>query len=172
MPIRSVTYISEATATRLQPLPGAAMISITNPGDVAPLQAGWEQILRICVADASYDEFTIKSYGRMWFMSSHGFPTKEHALAIRSFMDRLPPNIETLIIHCGAGISRSGAVAKYAAERFGTHFPEDYDRYNEALYRLLANPEVFDEALSRIPAKRPSLWHRLTAALGMGRASK
>ena len=167
MTVRSVTFISEASAVRLKPLPGAAMISIMNPGEVAALQDGWEQLLRVGVADASYDERTIASYGRMWTLSSRGFPTKEHALAIRAFLDQLPPNIETLIVHCGAGISRSGAVAKFAAERFSTHFPAEYDRYNEALYRLLVNPAVFDDALALIPTKKLSLARRIGAAIGI-----
>lgn len=167
MTVRSVTFIGEAAAIRLKPLPAAAMISITNPGESAPLQEGWEELLRVEVADASYDEKTIESYGLIWGISSRGFPTKAHALAIRDFLDQLPPHIETLIIHCGAGVSRSGAVAKYAADRFGTHFPSEYDRFNEALYRLLVNPEVFDPMLSRIPPRKPSLLRRLGAALGL-----
>lgn len=167
MTVRSVTFISEAAAIRLKPSQVTALISITNPGDTAPLRDGWEVLLRIAMADASYDEKTIESYGRMWGLSSHGFPTKAHALSIRAFLDQLPPHIESLIVHCGAGVSRSGAVAKYAAARFGTFFPSEYDRFNEALYRLLENPEVFDSALSCVPSRKLSLLRRLGAVLGV-----
>lgn len=163
MTIRSVNFISEATAIGLMPLPATAVISITNPGDVAPLQNGWKQLLRVAVADASYDETTIESYGRMWRLSSGGFPTKEHAETIRTFLDNLPPEIETLIVHCGAGVSRSGAVAKYVARRYGLPFPSDYNRHNEALYRLLEDPAIFDEVLARFSARKPSLLKRLVA---------
>ena len=163
MPVSRVTFLSEDEALRLSPVPQTALISITNPGDDAPLPTGWKTLLRVRVADASYDEGTIASYGRMWPHSSHGFPTKAHALAIRSFLDNLPSHITELVIHCGAGVSRSGAVAKYAAVRYGTPFPENYDRHNEALYRLLQDPTVFDEALARIPQTQSakSFWRRL-----------
>lgn len=167
MTIRTVTFHSESEAVRLLPSPSAAIISITNPGDIAPLRDGWGSILRLAFADASYDERTIESYARMWRLSSHGFPTKEHALAIRGFLDGIPPHIDSLIVHCGAGVSRSGAVAKYATSRYGLPFPADYDRHNEALYRLLVNPKVFDEVLSRFPARKPSFLRRLCAAIGI-----
>lgn len=171
MTIRSINFISEATAIGLKPLPATAIISITNPGEVAPLREGWEHVLRVGVADASYDEKTIESYGRMWRLSSRGFPTQDHAVAIRAFLDDLPADIETLIIHCGAGVSRSGAVAKYASRRFGLPFPADYNRHNEALYRLLEDPNIFDAVLARYPARKPSLLQHLASFFGLCRSS-
>lgn len=162
MTIRSINFISEAAAVVLSPMPATAMISITNPGETAPLIEGWEHVLRVRVADASYNEETIKSYGRMWHISSGGFPTKEHANAIRSFLDRLPQSVDALIIHCGAGVSRSGAVAKYAEARYRLPFPAGYNKHNEALFRLLQDPTVFDATLARYPARRPSVVKRLT----------
>ncbi len=171
MTIRSINFISEATAVGLKHLPATAMISITNPGETAPLIEGWEKLLRVGVADASYDERTIESYGRMWPLSSRGFPTKAHAEEIRAFLDQLPTGIETLIIHCGAGVSRSGAVAKYASGRYGLPFPADYSRHNEALFRLLEEPTVFDAVLARYPARKPSLLIRFATFFGLCRAS-
>ena len=160
--VRQVSFLSESAAVQLSPRAESAILSISNPGDQAPLQPGWDHICRIAFADASYNEQTIASYGRMWKLSSLGFPTKEHALAIRRFLDDLPPHIDTLIVHCGAGVSRSGAVAKYASERFGIPFPADYDRYNEALYRLLKEPTIFDDALARhCPEKAPGFLERI-----------
>lgn len=163
--ISQVSFLSENEAVQAPPRAETAIISITNPGDLAPLKTGWNQILRIAFADASYDENTIESYRRMWKLSSFGFPTKGHALSILSFIDELPPHIDTLIIHCGAGVSRSGAVAKYASERFGLPFPANYDRHNEALYRLLKNPAIFDSALARYPAHRPGFLARLSRSM-------
>lgn len=163
MPVSTISFISEGAAKQLNPASGVAIISITNPGDSAHLQEGWEAILRVEVADASYDEQTIESFGRMWHLSSFGFPAKDHALRIRSFLDSLSPSIHTLIVHCGAGVSRSGAVAKYASKKFGRPFPNEYQRYNEALYRLLENPTAFDEVLARYPARKPSLLQRIVA---------
>ncbi|TXT28155.1 MAG: hypothetical protein FD131_3288 [Rhodocyclaceae bacterium] len=171
MTIRSVTFHSEQEAVRLLPSPSAAIISITNPGDIAPLRDGWGSILRLAFADASYDERTIASYGRMWRLSSHGFPTKEHALAIRGFLDGIPPHTDSLIVHCGAGVSRSGAVAKYASGLYGLPFPPDYNRHNDALYRLLEDPNVFDEVLARYPDRKPSLLQLAASLFGLRRSS-
>ena len=162
--INHVSFCSEASAAQRPPSSDTALISITNPGDIAPLKDGWAAVLRIAFADASYTEKTIESYRRMWHLSSYGFPTKKHALAIRGFLDALPPSATTLLIHCGAGVSRSAAVAKYASARYGLNFEKDYDRYNEALFRLLENPETFDRVLERFPAKRPSFLSRTWTA--------
>jgi predicted protein tyrosine phosphatase len=163
MSIKSVSFISQFLAERLDPLPNAAMISIANPGETVTLREGWASLLRVGVADSSYDEETIGFFGRMWWVSSYGFPAKVHALAIREFLDGLSSASDTLIVHCGAGVSRSAAVAKYAAERYQVPFPDDYHRHNEALYRLLVNPCVFDAALAPYPKPRPSGWRRLFA---------
>ena len=164
MSIRSVSFISQFLAERLDPLPNAAMISIANPGETVTLRDGWGSVLRVGVADSSYDEETIGFFGRMWWVSSYGFPAKEHALAIRKFFDGLSSATDTLIVHCGAGVSRSAAVAKYASERYQVPFPDDYDRFNEALYRLLVNPCVFDAALEPFPKPRASGWRRLLSS--------
>ncbi len=161
MSIRSVSFTSQFLAERLDPLPHAAMISIANPGETVKLRDGWGSLLRVGVADSSYDEGTIGFFGRMWWVSSYGFPAKEHALAIREFLDGLSSDTDTLIVHCGAGVSRSAAVAKYASERYQVPFPDDYHRHNEALYRLLVNPCVFDAALASYPRPRRPAWRRL-----------
>lgn len=150
--VNSVRFCSEAEAVRLESRRNYALISITNPRDVAPLREGWETILRISFADASYDAATIQSFGRSWKASSLGFPTKAHAHTIRRFLGDLPAHIDTLVVHCGAGVSRSGAVAKYAAGRYGLPFPEEYRQYNDAVYRLLVEPDVFDAALAKCRA--------------------
>ena len=163
-----VMFMCEEAAVKLEPKPGVAMISITNPGDVAPLRPGWCPLLRVALADAGYDESAIASHGRMWPLSSKGFPEKRHALQIHRFLDELPPNIELLVVHCGAGISRSGAVAKYAAERYGQPFvPAAEGEPNETLYRLLKDPEAFDKALAKYAGQRPSsLLSRLAGLFG------
>lgn len=156
--LREVSFHCEEEASSLAPSPRAAMISITNPGDAANLREGWGALLRVAFADAVYDVSEIEAYGRMWHLSSFGFPAKEHAVSILAFLDGLPPEITTLRVHCGAGISRSGAVAKFVAERYGLEFPHDYARHNETLYRLLQQPTRFDAVLARYPRSKPGFW--------------
>lgn len=141
------------------------MISITNPGETAPLREGWGALLRVQFADACYDDSNIRSWGRMWGLSSKGFVNKHHALLIRTFLVDLPNGIERLHVHCGAGVSRSAAVAKYAARHFDAPFDEVYNRYNETVYALLLDPQVFDSILAETQPKK-SWWARLTAKEG------
>lgn len=148
MTVKQVHFCGELAASALRPNASMAMISIADPGRKAVLHPGWGALLKVAFADASYTHETIAQFGRMWPASSLNFPTKEHAVAIRSFIDCLPPEVDTLHIHCGAGVSRSAAVAKYASERFGLPFPRDYTKYNDVLYQLLRNPTIFDAALA------------------------
>lgn len=64
---------------------------------------------------------------------------KGHAQRIVSFLDRLKsrPESETLIVHCDAGISRSGAVGEFASDYFGL----DYAKFKE-MNKVLPNHYV------------------------------
>jgi predicted protein tyrosine phosphatase len=123
--VRAVVFMAQRAAEQLEPTPDAAIISIANPGERVSLRSGWPLLLSVAFADACYDESTIRSFGRMWELSSRGFPDKAHAQTIRAFIDDLPPEIERLFIHCGAGVSRSAAVARFACERLGLDQPSN-----------------------------------------------
>jgi predicted protein tyrosine phosphatase len=163
--VQLIQYCSEVAATKIAPTPNMAICSITDPGESADLQPGWGALFRIAFGDASYTEDTIQFYGRMWPLSSLGFPTKEHALQILHFLGTLPPQIDTLIIHCGAGISRSGAVAKYSAEYFHLQPLDTAGRHNATLYRLLHHPDVFDAILAECTRPAPPFWRRALSFL-------
>lgn len=147
--IIKVKFCSESEAVTIIPSKAMACISITNPGETAPLQKGWGKLLRISFADAEYDEQAIQFYQRLWMMSSNGVVTKKHALGIRLFIDGLDEQIEELVVHCGAGISRSAAVARYAAIRLGANLEGDSSKYNVTVARLLDHPYVFDHLLPK-----------------------
>lgn len=58
---KKVFFISQAEAERLEPVPGAAMISITDP-DKSPAALGqWGQLYRDSFYDGGYSENTIRS---------------------------------------------------------------------------------------------------------------
>lgn len=165
MTISHVRFMSQQEAQQLTPKPEDAMISITNPGETAPLNGRWSRLLAVRCADAEYDESTIRSYGRMWPLSSLGFPDKSHALAIRSFLNQLPPSTTTVFVHCGAGVSRSAAVAKYVCKQYGLEFDPSYDRFNRTLFRLLINPAEFDSVIEECVGTKLSGWQRLVGAI-------
>lgn len=142
-----VRFCSEQEAVTIVPSHSMALISITNPGDIAPVKPGWGKMLRIAFADAAYGDREIKFFEKMWYVSSRGFVTKSHAIAIRDFLDTLDQSTDELVVHCGAGQSRSVAVAMYAANRFGVSLEGDISRHNLTVLQLLQNPSLFDDIL-------------------------
>jgi predicted protein tyrosine phosphatase len=49
--------------------------------------------------------------------------TKEQGIKVIEFLDEIK-DVDTLIVHCAAGVSRSGAVGKFAAEYLGVDYNE------------------------------------------------
>lgn len=148
-----VWFCPEEVAVSLTPRPASALISITNPGDIAPIQSGWGKLLRVEFLDAEYDEGTIHFLEKMWATSSRGMVNKAHALSILEFLDGLDSSISELVIHCGAGRSRSVAVAMFAADRFKAGLAGDLSQHNKTVLRLLQDPCTFD-ALLPVERKR------------------
>lgn len=71
--------------------------------------------------------------------------TKEDAKLILEFIKKTDAQNRSLIVHCFAGVSRSGAVAKFASEKFNFIRRNAHcNLFNEHVYQLLN--EVYDEA--------------------------
>ena len=72
-------------------------------------------------------------------------PSLSHAHAIRAFVDRLQDCTDELdlVVHCSAGVSRSAAVALWAAERFNVTVRDEagvgLGEANPRIVRLLAS---------------------------------
>jgi rhodanese-related sulfurtransferase len=132
--ITKIDFIPQRIAERLKPLPNWALISITDPDDdgcigggPATLKRGWKYLLRLRFGDV---DDTSNSYA---FHDGH-------AQSIVDFLTKLPDTVDTLIVHCHAGISRSAAVAKFAADFFDVEdFNHGYTLYNKLVYRILRN---------------------------------
>jgi hypothetical protein len=62
-----------------------------------------------------------------------------HAKKIIEYIDKINNEIEPfdLVIHCQAGISRSGAVGEYASKRSKIYFYDNQIRPNPFIYRTL-----------------------------------
>jgi predicted protein tyrosine phosphatase len=63
--------------------------------------------------------------------------TKEQGIEVVDFLDKIK-DADTLIVHCAAGVSRSGAVGKFAAEYLGV----DYNEFRNANPRIHPNNTV------------------------------
>lgn len=118
----------------LPPSPARVVVSITDP-DTPPalLGEGFRDVLRVGFWDVSAP-FELAGE---WLAPI----TPGQARTIVRFLDgwaRSEDRLE-LICHCEAGVSRSAAVARFAAERYGLDLPHpaDYPFANAAVRREL-----------------------------------
>ena len=111
MTIRQVSYTSRQHAEALVPGPQVAVISITDPGTPeASLAAGFRATLRLAFYDAvSADEYLPATLPGMFDLRM--------ARRIGDFVRDLhaAPDEVSLLVHCEHGVSRSAAVALFAA---------------------------------------------------------
>lgn len=135
--LRRVLFISQARAEALRPLPGAALISITDAAAApARLRSGWLAVHRaafddIDPEDHELDEFFLdddEDYVPM---------AMAHAHAIAAFVGGIEAHCSALVVHCSFGQSRSAAIAKAICVARGLKFPRNYDLPNPYVYRLM-----------------------------------
>lgn len=63
---------------------------------------------------------------------------EQHARDIFAFLRKHEnTDVDTVIVHCDAGISRSAAIAKFIAGVYSLHFPENYQVYNRHVFSTL-----------------------------------
>lgn len=113
--------------------PTVAIISIRDSASVHDLPTfhGFRDalpidMLDVCEEHALYaagswaDEPTNEQHIKYCEIPDNFAPSLSHAHAIRAFVDRLHECSDEidLVVHCSAGVSRSAAVAWWAAERF------------------------------------------------------
>ena len=137
-----ISFMSQDKAETIIPDPNTALISIIGTDGWRKLKPGWEQILKL-----TFDDIEEKTEDYILF-------NKQHALAILDFIQKLPPEIDHIIIHCWAGVSRSGAVAKFLCEYYQTSdFPKDYDRFNIRVYEILKKTSKTHKAVEKCTKK-------------------
>jgi predicted protein tyrosine phosphatase len=113
---RQVFTLSRSDAERLPQLPSIAVISITAP-ERPPANIGdFAHVLRLSFADVDFlsPDLSAKARGKL----PHAF-TEEQGRAIRCFVEALPDEITSLIIHCEGGYSRSCAIAIALHQLYG-----------------------------------------------------
>lgn len=116
-------------ANVLTPTDHEAMICLADVGSKLVAGEGWK--------------FRIPLYFQDVDTNVEGAFNEGHALQIYTFLERLPKEIDTIYVHCFAGISRSAAVAMYIAERYNIEEAleefRSYTLYNKRIYRILRN---------------------------------
>lgn len=105
----------------------AAMIRMTTMPSFVPLvfQTSYQDVLELRFADV-----TTEGWARMQadegdliaeaLAQGHACwpPTKDHMRQIIEFADKVRPEVDLLVVHCDAGVSRSSAVAMALCEKF------------------------------------------------------
>lgn len=142
---RQVVALSRADAEKLPQLPSIAVISITSPERPPADISGFAHLLRLSFADVDFLNPDLSERARVKLR--HAF-TPEHSHAIRSFVDALPGEIASVVIHCEGGYSRSCAVAVALHRLYGFH----------AEHRQLAqaNPSIVRVMMEDVRARRNS----------------
>lgn len=134
--VKRVKFVSRSQAENTLGIADCALISITEPSSFlgfADLKEGWFEVLRTEFDDV--DPATCSDQSNK-FMSIH------QARVIARFVDSVAPNVSAIMVHCKAGVSRSAAVAKWIAERYGLPFDHHYKYYNQHVYKLLDSLEA------------------------------
>jgi predicted protein tyrosine phosphatase len=129
--LKTVMFMGRIEAAAEPPRPDWAVISLSEWGaEPAKLKDGWQAILRMefhdieePVPDEPFDLFT---------------PDQARQI-VRFVQDANTSGATGVLVHCRAGISRSAAVAKWIAGKYGLRFPESYSLYNKHVYRVLVS---------------------------------
>lgn len=134
--IKRVIFVSRSKAENSFGSTDCAVISISEPSGFfgfADLKEGFYEVLRSEFDDV--DPATCSD-------QSNKFMTMHQARVIATFVDSVAPEVNLIMVHCKAGISRSAAVAKWIAERYGLPFDHHYKSYNAHVYKLLDSLEA------------------------------
>lgn len=115
---RQVFALSRSDAERLPPMPSIALISITAPERPPANLGGHGHVLRLSFADVDFlnPDLSERARGKL----VHAF-AEAHGDAIRSFVEALPAEIRSVVVHCEGGYSRSCAVAVALHRLYGFH---------------------------------------------------
>jgi predicted protein tyrosine phosphatase len=140
MTISEVYFVSREAAENLLFHPDAAVISITDPGKrVAALAAWFRKVLRLSFYDAVPGDDFIP-------VPVPGCFDRQMAQKIVDFIDELHGTSMALklVVHCEQGISRSAAVALFAAAYSGAQLKNRAGAHG-------ANPWVIEQLSRLVP---------------------
>lgn len=128
MMLNKVIFVDRNSAEATEGLHNWAIISISEPDcsdGEAKLLEGWHAIHRVAFHDIERQ------------LLEYQLITTTDAESIVKFVQAHAENVEGIIVHCRAGISRSAAVAKWIAHTYHLPFDHDYARFNRYVYNLL-----------------------------------
>lgn len=142
MMLKNVYWMPRVKAEQISPKTSEAMISISVPDDPAKLNSGWSRtrLLRLQFHDADTEgNVTLMPHQQI---NDHGKAVlfnEQDARNVIEFAEENKNRVQTIYVHCDAGISRSAAIAKFIAQLYKLPFPESYMIYNKHVFRVLTN---------------------------------
>lgn len=141
---RQVFALSQVEAEQLPRLSTVAIISITSPKRPSANLDGFAHVLRLSFADVNFlsPELSLRAREKV----PDAF-TATQAQQIQEFVEGLPEDIVSIVVHCGAGQSRSCGIA------LGLHRLYGYQIEMERMEN--ANPSVVKVlTVSKRPVKK------------------
>lgn len=132
--LTKVMFVGRYSVENCGPWKDFAVISMGEPDakEGAPqIQEGWHDVLRLSFHDITPDTLDIEN--------SYTLMHEDDAQKIVNFVRKVAPEVEGIIVHCRAGISRSAAVAKWICGEYNIQFNKDYERYNPYVLNLIMN---------------------------------
>lgn len=149
--ITSIDFLSLDKFRGLKPDPATVVVSILDQEEAPrrPRLAGWRSVLAMTFED-TYEENkyssvmwplepTDEEHARFCQAKGNRVPALSDARQLVEFLHKHGTSTEQLklVVHCYGGISRSAAVATWAAARFWLPLPRAADYPNMRLLRLL-----------------------------------
>ena len=132
--LTNVLFVGRHTAETCAPIKHWALISIGEPDSydgMPKIPSGWEHVLKLSFHDVSSCK---DKDGMDALLTYFG---EEDAKTVVEFVRQVAPEVEGILIHCRAGISRSAAIAKWVCGEYRIPFNWKYDLYNLHVYQHL-----------------------------------
>ena len=148
--IKKVYFFNEETAKKAVVRNDTAMISISDDKDVELPDWG-NRVLRLQFHDI--DQRHLDKYPGL--VVEYNVFNEDQAKQIVDFLNKLDNQVDTIYVHCSAGVSRSAGVAFFIAEKYDVpinkqsveYFGKNYRIYNKLVYSTLRKA---DECLKNL----------------------
>lgn len=121
-----VQNIGEGAAEVFEPTPNDVVVSITEPGREARLRKGWADMLRLEFQD--YDSERKHPADAVLFTATQAARTSRF---LRKHRDK------NIVVHCAAGISRSGGIVDAILHAFPEYEDRGWPRHPNGHVRSL-----------------------------------
>lgn len=112
-----VDVYSRQQVVQIDPVEGTAVISISSPGDPAPLKEGWDPLIRVEFHDISMSREELNAAG-VDILRGQKIVLFDQHLADKIDKFCWENKDKDFLVHCDAGVSRSVAVGLYLKEVF------------------------------------------------------